>query len=212
LLEDARETAVLVLLGGILVGGTGVTVGADDSVLLVLHLILSILLLALGDIVIALGCLLEVLHGLMGSTVASDQKLMETVLGYASSGLPAESRDVDLLRVLSLVLAILALGVHLSQLLVEVRGAIVALKLLKLERLSIVGSEHLELVVLGLLLDHLLLMGLLLVHHAVELPLKLLLLHVLGVGSLIELGDSLALATTTGLHLLLLLLSEQLLH
>jgi hypothetical protein len=210
LLKDAWESAVLLLLWGNLVGNldSTIAIGSDDSVLLVLNWILRICLLGLEHV---LGCLLEALNGLMRSTIAWNQYLMETVLGYGSAGLPSESRDVDLLGVQRLVLADLALGVHLSQLLVEVRCAIVTLHLLELERLSVVGSDHLELVVLGLLLDHLLLMGLLLVYHAVELPLELLLLHVLRHWGLIKLVDSRDLPTT-GLHLLLLLLGKQLLH
>jgi hypothetical protein len=200
------------------------TVGTHDSVLVV-HLVLGGRLL-LGLLSWLLGLvevddgllwsLLEALHTLMLGAIALDEHLVQVVLALhkgLSPGLPLEASEVDLLWVDALRLPDLVLGIELSELLIDAGVPIVGVgHLLELDGLSIVGAEHLQLAGLSLLLNHLLLMVLLLVHHAVQLPLQLLLLHVLRHLALVELVKALHLATS-GLQLLLvLLLGQQLLH
>jgi hypothetical protein len=122
--------------------------------------------------------------------------------------LRTELRDIYFLRIHALILADLGLSIELGQLLIDCGVAITrVLHRLELYRL-VVGPDHLHGIALGLLLHHL--VGLLLIHHAVELSLQLLLLHVLGWHScLLKLVHPLNLAST-GLHLLLL--GQQLLH
>lgn len=128
------------------------TVSADNSIL-ILHLSrLLIQRLSLVE-VHHLRSMLQTLHTMWLSTLASDEYLLEGVLamedGRGSAGLATDGRDINLLGVHTLSLTHLVLGVKLGQLLVDGGVAtVLAWNLLELDRLPVASPHHLELRVL----------------------------------------------------------------